>query len=110
MGTAVWSSNLKLADRRGLLILPAPVVKSQWSYEYQSEIKIEKIIVRKNDRITYIEYFNLSYKFASQKNMQKLIKKALKKARDGSMIDLALGIAIIIIFILQFQTGGIEDF
>ena len=72
---------------------------------YQKEDKISLRNVCEIDPYLYL----LSPEFAIQIDREKVIKKALKKIRGGSLSELAVGLAIIIL-ILQFKEIGIEGF
>ena len=53
LGGALYFSNVQPSEAIGLTMPPAPVVRVQPSYQYDSNVQIAKVIPRKKDLIVY---------------------------------------------------------
>lgn len=110
LGGVVWFSNLESAEAIGLSMPPAPVVRFQPSYEHPFEVRISKMIARKNDRISYKsnkEILFLIYLTDPRVSSNEQILKVVKKLRGGSWG--LLGTVGLIILIFSMGEGFVPN-
>ena len=94
----VWFNNLESVSSRGLRMPPAPVIRVQSSYQYDSNVQIAKGIPRKKDLIVYKspkEILFLMYLTDSRISSNQEVLKLVKELRVGTAAFLGL---IILIF------------
>jgi hypothetical protein len=104
LGGAIYFSNVQPSEAIGLSMPPAPVVRVQPSYQYDSKVQIAKVIPRKKDLIVYKspkEILFLMYltdpRISSNQKVLKLVKK-LRRESWGLLGTAAFLGLIILIF------------
>ncbi len=87
LATVVWFSNLESVSAIGLPMPPAPVVRVQPSYQYDSNVQIAKVISRKKDLIVYKspkEILFFMYLTDPRLSSNQEVSKLVKELRGGS--------------------------
>ncbi len=107
LGGALYFNNVQPSEAIGLTMPPAPVVRVQLSYQYDSNIQIAKGIPRKKDLIVYKlpkEILFLMYLTDSRISSNQEILKLVKELRGGSW-GLVGTAAVLGLIILIFSMG-----
>ena len=107
LGGALYFSNVQASEAIGLSMLPAPVVRVQPSYQYDSKIQIAKVIPRKKDLIVYKspkEILFLMYLNDPRISSNQEVLKLVKELRGGSW-GLLGGVGFLGLIILIFSMG-----
>lgn len=109
LGGTLYFSNLQPSEAIGLTMPPAPVVRVQPSYQYDSNVKIAKVIPRKKDLIVFKspkEILFLMYFTDPRLSSNKEVLKLVKDLRGGSGGWGLLGTAAFLgLIILIFSMG-----
>ena len=106
-GGAVYFSNVEPSEAIGLPMAPAPVVRVQPSYQYDSNVQSGKVIPRKKDLIVYKspkEILFVMYLTDPRMSSNQEILKLVKELRGGSWGFLA-STAFLGLIILIFSIG-----
>ena len=107
LAMVVWFNNLESVSSRGLRMPPAPVIRIQSSYQYDSKFQITSVIPRKKDLIVYKspkEILFLMYLTDPKISSNQEVLKVVKELRGGSWGILGTA-AILGLIILIFSMG-----
>ena len=107
LGGALYFSNVQPSEAIGLSVPPAPVIRVQPSYQYDSKVQIENVIPRKKDLIVYKspkEILFLMYLTDPKISSNQEILKLVKELRGGSWGLLGTA-AVLGLIILIFSMG-----
>ena len=107
LGGALYFSNVQPSEAIGLTMPPAPVVRVQPSYQYDSNVQIAKVIPRKKDLIVYKspkEILFLMYLTDPRISSNQEVLKLVKELRGGSWGLLGTA-AFLGLIILIFSMG-----
>ena len=107
LGGALYFSNVQPSEAIGLTMPPAPVVRVQPSYQYDSNVQIAKVIPRKKNLIVYKspkEILFLMYLTDPRISSNQEVLKLVKEVRGGSWGLLGTA-AFLGLIILIFSMG-----
>ena len=110
--SGVWFSNLESVEAIGLTVSPTPVVRVQPSFEHPlKKIKIEKLVPRKPDRMSYKSFYKskgeillLIYATDPRLTSNQQVLELVKELRGGSWGVLGTA-AFLGLIILIFSMG-----
>lgn len=104
LGGALYFSNVQPSEVIGLSMPPAPIIRVQPSYQYNSKVQIANIIPRKKNLILYkspkqiLFLIYLTYsKTSSNQEVLKLVKKLRRRSWGLVRTVAVLGLIILIL-------------
>ena len=107
LGGALYFSNVQPSEAIGLSMPPAPMIRVQPSYQYDSKVQIASVITRKKDLIVYKspkEILFLMYLTDPKISSNQEVLKLVKELRGGSW-GLVGTAAVLGLIILIFTMG-----